>query len=190
MAEKRKPPGAGIATPQFINSRGSTGIYKIQTPEELQALVDSYFKSCDEHTVRKLVGTGKDAQIMTVPEPEPYTWTGLALAVGLSGRQALINYRGRDEFAPILNTARAKIQAQWESKLQRLGNNNGVQFALTNNTLIEGDEYRSKQDINLGGQSDNPVHMIKHSADDLTEEQLRKIREILEAGSDTDPLLD
>ena len=161
---------------------GNFGYYKIKTPEELQQKVNAYFDECDRHQTRALVGTGPNAEVRTFPDPKPYTWTGLALAIGLAGRKSILNYCERDGYAPILRAARMKIEAQWEEKLQRLGNNNGVMFALTNNTIAE-NRYvnKTEQDVNLGGQAGNPVE-VKHTADDLTEEQLLAIQAILRKG--------
>lgn len=162
------------------------GHYKIQTPEELQLRVDAYFDAQDHHETRALVGTGQFAEIRTFPDPQPYTWIGLARAIGLGGRQSLINYSTRDEFAPILRQARLRIEEQWEAKLQRLGNNNGIVFALTNNTVAE-DRYvqKTEQDINLGGQAGNPVQLVAATLDKLSEHDLERIEGImLEAGVD------
>jgi len=167
----------GVASENFINSSGNFGYYKIKTPEELQAKVNAYFHEQDNHLTTALVGTGQNAEIRTFPDPQPYTWTGLALAIGLSGRKAILNYCERDGYAPILRAARMKIEAQWESKLARLGNNNGIIFALTNNT-VEENRYvnKTEQDVNMGGQPGNPIEI---KTDHLTEDQLKAIEAIL-----------
>ena len=174
-----RPPNAGIANENFLNSDRCFGKYMIKTPEELQARVTSYFKECDEH--QQLVHITPNGDRIYELQPQPYTWTGLALAVGLSGRTALNNYFERDQFYDVLLAARLKIQAQWEGKLQRLGNNNGVMFNLTNNTLKE-EQFVNKTivDQNLGGQPGNPVE-VKQNIDDLPEEALEKMKELLNA---------
>ena len=153
------------------------GRHRIRTPEEMQQKVDAYFRACDTNMETRLVGTGMNAAIMTVPEPKTYTWTGLALAVGLTSRTALLNYYNRDEYHEVLLEAKMRIKDQWEGKLARLGNNSGVIFNLTNSQDAE-DTWSNKQDLNLGGQPDNPVKVENQ----LSIEQLRKIKEVLGNG--------
>lgn len=175
-----KPPNAGIACDNFLNSDRCLGVYKIKTAEELQTRVDAYFESCDNNKEIRYTAKG---QPFEVAAPKPYTWTGLARACGLSGRQALNNYEDRDQFYPILRMARLKVREQWEEGLYRLGNNNGVMFNLTNNISDE-DQYVHKTvvDQNIGGQPGNPVEL---KTDDLSEEQLKRIEAILNANPDT-----
>jgi hypothetical protein len=173
-----RPPGAGIANENFLNSDRYLGKYKIATADELQARVDSYFNKCDENRTIKYTAQGVPYEIL---DPKPYTWTGLALAVGLSGRSALLKYWHRDEFYPVLLEARLKVQEQWESCLHRLGNNGGAMYNLSNNTLND-EQYVNKTivDQNLGGQPGNPLE-IKQSVDDLPEDVLERMKELLDA---------
>lgn len=164
-------------------NNGCFGKFKIETPEKLQTLVDAYFDACDAHMSDQLVGAGANAVVLRVPDPKPYTWTGLALAVGLSGRQAIFKYTQRDGFDEVLLAARMRIQEQWEGKLQRLGNNGGVMFALTNNTIGE-EKYESstKSDVNIGGQVGNPL-LVDVTTLGLTEEQLKTLEGVLASAS-------
>lgn len=159
---------------------GNFGKYKLKNAKALQKKVDAYFIAQDNHVTTALVGTGPNAMVRSFPDPQPYTWTGLARAIGLSGRQAILNYMDRDEFAPILREARMRIEEQWEAKLHRLGNNNGIMFALMNNTSPENGQWDNKvtQTVNMGGQAGNPIE-IKHNVDDLTEDQLKAIEAVL-----------
>lgn len=154
------------------------GRYKIQSAEELKNRVDAYFKECDEHMAIAYIDPVSFAKTYK-HEPQPYTWTGLALHIGLGGRQSLSNYKGVPEFETILKVARLKIQSQWEGKLQRLGNNSGVMFAIINNPVDEGDAYANTQVLNVGGQAGNPVE-IKSITGELSEEQLKAMEAILE----------
>lgn len=150
------------------------GKYKIKTPEELQAKVDSYFDSCDKHKTSTLVGTGANAVIMEVPDPQPYTMAGLALHVGLTSRQALLNYAERDGFDEVLRVARMRIMAHTEAKLHRPGNNNGIIFALSNNFR---QDFQTEKNINVSGGLNN-------TNTDLTnmppEERKKRLEELLE----------
>ncbi|MCX7772294.1 MAG: DNA-packaging protein [Clostridia bacterium] len=162
---------------------GNFGKYKIKTPEELREKIEAYFKACDEHQTKMLLGQGANAKVESVPDPQPYTVTGLALAVGLSSRLSLLGYAERDGFAEVLEEARAKIEAQWESKLSRLGNNNGVMFALMNNSKFGGWANKSQQDLNVGGQTGNPlqVNSTVETVHKLSEDQLEQIEKILKS---------
>ena len=92
------------------NPVGRPVMYK--TPEEMQKAIDEYFRECDTNN-------------------DPYTVTGLALALGMS-RQALINYENRDEFVDTIKKAKQRVEAYIEKKMY--GNNvTGLIFNLKNN---------------------------------------------------------
>lgn len=81
--------------------------------EQVQQIIDEYFKLCDE----------KD---------KPYTMSGLAYALNMS-RQSLINYSKDEEFFDTIKKAREKVEIMLEESLYRLGNNSGIIFNLKNN---------------------------------------------------------
>ena len=79
--------------------------------ETMQGLIDAYFLACDN-------------------DKEPYTITGLALALKTS-RETLCNYEERDEFFDAIKEAKLRCQNYAEKKL--FGNNAaGPIFALKN----------------------------------------------------------
>lgn len=103
---------------------------KFESPEELQRLIDVYF---DE---RKESGG-------------PISITGLALHLGCY-RETLTNYQERDVFFDTIKTAKQRVEQFYEERLP-YQNATGPIFALKNFG------WTDKQDVNLGGQKDNPV---------------------------------
>ena len=84
---------------------------KFQNPEILQKLGDEFFARCDENK-------------------EPYTITGLALALGTT-RECLVEYERRKEYANIVKGLKQRCQNYAEKRL--FGNNPaGAIFALKN----------------------------------------------------------
>lgn len=78
--------------------------------EELQALIDKYFKeSVPESYV------GKDGEVHTIFKAP--TITGLAYALGFESRQSLYDYEMRDDFSYTIKRARLRIENQYETNL-------------------------------------------------------------------------
>ena len=57
----------------------------------------------------------------------------LALVLGLSSRQALLNYQGREEFNDTVTRAKARVEEYAESRLFDKDGSNGAKFSLANN---------------------------------------------------------
>lgn len=95
-----------------------------KTAEVMQEAIDLYFLKCDENK-------------------RPYTITGLALALGFTSRQALLNYQGRKEFVDTITRAKARVEAYAEESLYFPGSANGAKFSLANN--FEG--WKEKKEI-------------------------------------------
>lgn len=90
--------------------------------------VDAYFDRCDV-------------------DDEPYTVTGLALALNLS-RQGLLEYSGKPLFSDTIKRAKLKIENYAERRL--FGNNvAGVIFNLKNNF-----KWVDKHEHGIGGNED------------------------------------
>ena len=100
------------------------------TLEEMVEKIDAYFAKCDA-------------------EDEPYTVTGLALALG-TDRKTLINYENRDEFFHTIKTAKTRVENYAEKKLY--GNNaTGPIFALKNFDWSDKREVDNKTDMKVEG---------------------------------------
>lgn len=100
---------------------------KYTKADEMQKKIDAYFARC------KL-------------KQEPYTVTGLALALDMS-RQDLINYSKKKEFFDTIKKAKMKIEEQLEMLLiSGGGSGTGIIFNLKNNY-----GWRDKQEnVNVG----------------------------------------
>lgn len=99
---------------------------KYNNAEEMQEKIDEYFKQCDE-------------------EYEPYTVTGLGLALNMS-RQDLINYSNKDEFFDTIKKAKARVENYLEKRLITNSSATGIIFNLKNNY-----GWKDKQEnINVG----------------------------------------
>lgn len=100
------------------------------TPQQIEIMAEEFFQRCDD------MG-------------DPYTITGLALALDTS-RKVLCEYEERDEFRDIVKKIKTRVENYAEKKLYT-GTPTGPIFALKNFG------WSDKQDLNLGGQSDNPI---------------------------------
>jgi len=86
--------------------------FKFRDPQEFQKKGDKFFQHCDE-------------------KEEPYTFTGLALALGFTGREQFLEYQKRIEFSSVLKGLRARCEAYAEKRLFQ-GAAAGPIFALKN----------------------------------------------------------
>ena len=111
--------------------------------EEMQKKIDTYFNQCDI-------------------KGEPYTITGLALALDLD-RKSINNYAKDSEFFPTIKKAKLKVENCLEKYLIIGGSATGTIFNLKNNF-----GWSDKQQIEHSGNVNNPF-------EELTTEELRKI---------------
>ena len=73
---------------------------RIESPAEMERLVEEYVTKCHE-------------------EEEPLTLTGMILHLGLSSRQSLDQYGERPEFTDSVEKAKLLIENQYQRKLDR-----------------------------------------------------------------------
>lgn len=103
---------------------------KFKSVEELQEKIDKYFIECDS----------KD---------EPYTITGLALALDTS-RQCLINYENKEDYFDTIKKAKLKVESYAEKQLFKGGNTAGVIFSLKNNyNWVDKQEIKAEVDQDI-----------------------------------------
>lgn len=86
---------------------------KFKSVEDMQIMIDAYFKECDENK-------------------KPYTVTGLAYALD-TDRQTLIEYTERNEYTNTIKRAKDKCQRYAEEQLFRPSQVAGVIFNMKNN---------------------------------------------------------
>lgn len=123
---------------------------KIKDPVEFKQKIEQYFLQCDN-------------------DNEPYTMTGLALAIGTS-RMALLRYKKeenislplevREEISELVDYAKTKCEYYAQKQLFRNGNTTGIIFNLKNNhegwiekSEVVGVNAEEKKELNLTGLS-------------------------------------
>ena len=128
---------------------GRPPMYK--TPEEMQAKIDAYFEACDGEYI-----TDNDGNLMTdkhghpvKTKPRPYTITGLALALGFTTRQSLLNYEGDEKFLDTVRKAKAKVEQYAEERLFDRDGANGAKFNLSNNFKGWSEKQQIDSNVNL-----------------------------------------
>lgn len=142
MSEEKHPGGR----PPYYNS-----------VEEMQEKIDAYFKECDGKILLDEDGNpirNKYGKVIR-DDRKPYTITGLALALGFTTRQALLNYEGKEEFVDTVRRAKARVERYAEERLYDKDGSNGAKFSLANNfkgwsekQQIEG-SINTKQEITV-----------------------------------------
>lgn len=125
------------------NKGGRPPMYK--SVEEIQKKIDEYFIDCEG---KPLLDAEGNPMIDKYGNPirtgvRPLTITGLALALGFTSRQALLNYQEKEEFVDTITRAKAKVEQYAEERLFDRDGANGAKFSLANN--FEG--WREKQQI-------------------------------------------
>lgn len=125
-------------------------IPRYKTPEEMQVVIDRYFEDCRGHPA-----TDDEGTVMTdkygmpiILDAHPPTVTGLALALGFTSRQALLNYQAKKAFVDTVTRAKSKCEEYAESRLYDRDGSNGAKFSLTNN--FKG--WSDKPDATDGGE--------------------------------------
>lgn len=108
---------------------------KYKTVEELQAAIDAYFEDCQGHPLVDDKGNAVTDKYgaPVIIGAHPPTVTGLALALGFTGRQALLNYQGRKQFMDTITRAKARCEEYAESRLFDRDGARGAQFSLEHN---------------------------------------------------------
>lgn len=124
---------------------------KYKTVDEMQAKIDEYFKFCEGEKYTD-PDTGKPyvtekGYFVWLRDPKPPTVTGLALALGFTSRQALLNYQAKPTFVDTVTRAKSLVEQYTEERLFDKNGVNGAKFSLANN--FEG--WREKQSVDFEG---------------------------------------
>lgn len=128
-----------------------------ENKEELQAKIDAYFEDCEGRVLTDNEGnvvTDKYGEAIYINK-KPLTITGLALALGFSSRQALLNYQGRKEFNDTITRAKSRVEQYAEERLYDKEGANGAKFSLANNF----DGWREKREIEAEVNSDMTINI-------------------------------
>ena len=105
---------------------------KWKSVKAMQEAIDAYFEACKGEPIigdDGLPVCDKYGQPFII-NSKPPTVTGLALSLGFTGRQALIDYQGRPEFADTVTRAKSRCEEYAESRLYDKDGANGAKFSL------------------------------------------------------------
>lgn len=141
------------------SNAGRPPAYK--TVEEIKEKIEEYFKWCEGEP---LIIDGepvvnKSGEVVIVNK-HPLTITGLALALGFTTRQGLLNYEGKPEFVDTIKQAKSRVERYAEERLYDRDGVNGARFSLANN--FKG--WAEKQQIEANVQ--NEVNICIELSDD------------------------
>ena len=106
---------------------------KYKTVDELQAAIDQYFEDCKGKPLLDDYGSADKYGNPIIVDAKPPTITGLALALGFTNRQTLLNYQGKKQFLDTITRAKARCEEYAESRLYDRDGANGAQFSLKYN---------------------------------------------------------
>ena len=134
-----------------------------KTVEEMQKKIDAYFEECKGRMLEDKEGKlyVDKYGMPVIVEQKPLTVTGLALALGFTSRQALLNYQGKEEFVDTITRAKAVVEEYAERRLFDKDGANGAKFSLSNN--FSG--WKEKQSIEA---DINSVNIVVELEDDET----------------------
>ena len=110
---------------------------KFQTPEELQEKVDAFFNHCKKEDENPIV-------------------EGLCLFLDCD-KVTILNYQGRADFAPIIERAKLRIANHVMGRAMAGKINPTMAIWVSKNHY----GYTDTQNLNIGGQEDNPLNINK-----------------------------
>ena len=130
---------------------------RYKSVEEMQEKIDAYFVDCAGRYIRNEDGSiATDKYGDPVKENvRPLTITGLALALGFTSRQALLNYQGKEEFVDTIMRAKLIIENYAETRLYDKDGCNGAKFNLSNNF----NGWNEKQQIEADVKNDVTINI-------------------------------
>lgn len=105
---------------------------KFKSAKKMQELIDAYFEECKGELLKDDNGNvmlDKFGRPIVIDNYPP-TVTGLALALGFTSRQTLLNYQGKAEFVDTITRAKARIEQYAEERLFDNNGTKGAQFSL------------------------------------------------------------
>lgn len=126
---------------------------KFKSVDEIAGKAEQYFMDCagtllmDEEGRPALDKWGEPVYL----NRRPPTVTGLALAMGFSGRQQLLDYQSKREFADTITRAKARVEQYAEERLFDRDGQRGAEFSLRCNFRWKTDEDQSRENALSGG---------------------------------------
>lgn len=156
---------------------------KYTCKEEIEGLIEEYFKTCDGDMAMDAEGNPQLNKwgYPVIIGQKPPTVTGLALALGFSTRLSLLNYQGKAEFMNTITRAKSMIERYAEERLFDRDGVNGARFSLVNNFKGWGERVPSELDAE---EQTARIAQLKAQTDRLkgTEnaDELQKLDKVLE----------
>lgn len=100
--------------------------------EQVSELIEKYFKDCEGTPLMNSDGEPVYDKFgyPVIINRKPPTVTGLALALGFTNRQSLLNYQARAEFRDIITIAKSRVEQYTEERLFDKDGANGAKFSL------------------------------------------------------------
>ena len=122
---------------------------KWKSVSAMQKAIDAYFEACKG---KPIIGDDDLPVCDKYGKPfiinaKPPTITGLALALGFTGRQALLDYQARPEFADTVTRAKSRCEEYAESRLYDKDGANGAKFSLGCNFGWRAAEERTETQV-------------------------------------------
>lgn len=108
---------------------------KYKSVKAMQKNIDAYFEDCKGNPILDENGEpmrNKSGYII-YDDRRPPTVTGLALALGFTTRQALLNYQNKPEFVDTITRAKTCCEQYAEERLYDKDGSGGAQFSLRAN---------------------------------------------------------
>ena len=108
---------------------------KYKSREEMEEKIEAYFRKCEGKILKNDDGKpifDKNGHPVIIGQKPP-TVTGLALALGFTSRQALLNYQAKKEFIDTITRAKTRIEEYVEERLFDKDGAAGAKFSLINN---------------------------------------------------------
>lgn len=105
---------------------------KYKCKEEIEEKIDVYFEECNGEVLKDDDGKpvlnkwGKPVMV----NQRPPTVTGMALALGFTSRQALLNYQAKKEFVDTITRAKSRVEQYTEERLFDRDGSHEAQFSL------------------------------------------------------------
>lgn len=108
---------------------------KYTSVEEIESKIEQYFEDCKGYPLTDNEGNQifNKFGLPVFIDVHPPTVTGLALALGFTSRQALLNYQAKPAFVDTITRAKARVEQYAEERLFDRDGSNGAQFSLRNN---------------------------------------------------------
>lgn len=146
---------------------------KFKSPEEMQKKIDDYFTQCEGKVLTDDEGNAVLDKYgnPVVVGAKPKTITGLALALGFTSRQSLLNYQAKPKFLDTIMRAKLRCEEYANCRLYDRDGARGAQFDLTVN-------YHWNEKVSEKPETENNLfEAIKESAQGIGEKMLQTEKE-------------